>query len=44
MAGMNASLMRQYKSGNQYISGNHLSRIEEAIHKIAREMAAIKLI
>ena len=44
MAGMNASLMRQYKSGNQYISENQLSKIEEVIHKIAREMAAIKLI
>lgn len=44
MAGINASLMRQYKSGNQYISENQLSKIEEVIHKIAREMAAIKLI
>ena len=44
MAGINASLMRQYKSGNQYISENQLSKIEETIHKIAREMAAIKLI
>jgi len=44
VAGINASLMRQYKSGSQYISENQLSRIEEAIHKIAREMAAIKLI
>lgn len=44
LAGINASLMRQYKSGNQYISENQLSKIEEAIHKIACEMAAIKLI
>jgi len=44
MAGINASLMRQYKAGNQYISENQLSKIEEAIHKIAREMEAIKLI
>jgi len=44
MAGINASLMRQYKSGNQYISENQLAKIEEAVHKIAREMAAIKLI
>jgi predicted RNase H-like HicB family nuclease len=44
LAGINASLMRQYKSGNQYISENQLSKIEEAIHKIAREMAAIKLV
>ena len=44
MAGINASLMRQYKAGNQYISENQLSKIEEVIHKIAHEMAAIKLI
>ena len=44
MAGINASLMRQYKSGNQYISENQLAKIEEAVHKMAREMAAIKLI
>ncbi|MDD4971955.1 MAG: pilus assembly protein HicB [Paludibacter sp.] len=44
LAGINASLMRQYKSGNQYISETQLSKIEEAIHKIASEMAAIKLI
>ena len=44
VAGINASLMRQYKSGSQYISENQLSKIEDAIHKIAREMAAIKLI
>ena len=44
MAGINASLMRQYKSGNQYISENQLSKIEKAIHKMADEMAAIKLI
>jgi len=44
MAGLNASLMRQYNSGNQYISENQLSKIEEAFNKIAREMAAIKLI
>jgi predicted RNase H-like HicB family nuclease len=44
LAGINASLMRQYKSGNQYISENQLSKIEEVIHKIAREMADIKLV
>ena len=44
MAGINASLMRQYKSGSQYISENQLSKIEDTIHEIARAMAAIKLI
>jgi len=43
-AGINASLMRQYKSGNQYISENQVMKIEDALHKIAHEIAAIKLV
>lgn len=43
-AGINSSLMRQYKSGNQYISENQMLKIEEALHKIAREFAGIKLV
>ena len=44
IAGINASLMRQYKSGKQYISENQVMKIEDALHKIAHEMAAIKLV
>ena len=44
VAGINASLMRQYKSGNQYISENQVMKIENALHKIANEIAAIKLV
>ena len=44
VAGINASLMRQYKSGNQYISENQVMKIENALHKIANEIAAIKLL
>jgi predicted RNase H-like HicB family nuclease len=44
MAGINPSLMRQYKSGNQYISENQVLKIEGALHKIANEIAAIKLV
>lgn len=44
IAGINASLMRQYKSGNQYISENQVMKIEDALHKIANEIAAIKLV
>lgn len=44
VAGINASLMRQYKMGNQYISENQVSKIEDAFHKVAREFATIKLI
>jgi len=43
MVGINASLMRQYKTGNQYISENQISKIEEALHKMANEIGAIKL-
>jgi len=44
LVGINASLMRQYKSGNQYISENQITKIEDALHKIANEIAAIKLV
>lgn len=44
MAGINASLMRQYKTGKQYISENQVLKIEDALHKIANEIAAIKLV
>jgi predicted RNase H-like HicB family nuclease len=43
LVGINASLMRQYKSGNQYISENQISKIEDALHKMANEIGAIKL-
>lgn len=42
-AGINPSLMRQYKRG-QYISSQQVSKIQKAINKIGRELAAIKLI
>ncbi|HZK97525.1 MAG TPA: hypothetical protein VFC67_25210 [Prolixibacteraceae bacterium] len=44
VAGINSSLMRQYKTGKQYISENQVSKIEEAFHKMANEFATIKLI
>ena len=44
MAGINASLMRQYKSGNQYISENQILKIEATLHKIANEISEIKLV
>jgi predicted RNase H-like HicB family nuclease len=43
MVGINASLLRQYKTGNQYISENQISKIEAALHKMANEIAGIKL-
>jgi predicted RNase H-like HicB family nuclease len=44
MAGINPSLMRQYKTGRQYISESQINKIEKTLHKIANEMALIKLI
>lgn len=43
-AGINPSLMRQYKMGHQYISENQVLKIETALHKIAKEFAEIKLV
>lgn len=43
-AGINASLMRQYKTGNQYISETQVLKIETALHKLANEIAEIKLV
>ncbi|MEI7844711.1 MAG: type II toxin-antitoxin system HicB family antitoxin [Chloroflexota bacterium] len=44
VAGINASLLRQYKMGNQYISENQVLKIEDAFHKVANEFATIRLI
>lgn len=44
LVGINASLMRQYKSGKQYISENQILKIEDTLHKIANEISAIKLV
>ena len=42
-AGINPSLMRQYKKG-QYVSEKQVSKIHAAIHKIGRELASVKLV
>lgn len=42
-AGVNPSLMRQYKRG-QYVSEKQASKIQEAIHKIGRELLAVRLV
>ena len=41
--GINASLMRQYKSGNTYISDARLHEIESEIHKIGKEFCSLSL-
>ena len=42
-AGINSSLMRQYKMGETYISENQISRIEHTLHSLGNELKAIKL-
>lgn len=42
-AGINPSLMRQYKRG-QYVSEKQASKIQEAVHKIGQELLAIRLV
>ena len=42
-AGINAALMRQYKSCSTYISESRAKKIEEALHTIGKELSAISL-
>jgi len=42
-AGINASLMRQYRMGKTYISENQIKKIESALHSLGNELLAIKL-
>ena len=43
MSGINPSLMRQYKRG-QYISEKQVLKIQTAIHKIGKELLAVRLV
>lgn len=42
-AGINSSLMRQYRMGNTYISENQTYKIENTLHALGKELAAINL-
>ena len=42
-AGINPSLMRQYKRG-QYVSEKQASKIQTAIHRIGKELLAVRLV
>ena len=42
-AGINASLLRQYKTGDTYISEAQAKKIESALHRIGEELTAISL-
>ena len=43
-AGMNASLLRQYKSGGTYISEHQALKIENALHRCGAELMSLSLI
>ena len=42
-AGINASLMRQYRMGNTYISENQTKKIKKALHKLGKELMSVEL-
>lgn len=42
--GINATLMRQYKKGDTYISEAQLEKIEKGIHSLGNELTALKLV
>ena len=42
-AGINPSLMRQYRMGKTYISENQIGKIENTLHSLGNELAAIRL-
>ena len=41
--GINPSLMRQYKSGDTYISEDQVRKIENGLQTLGKEMAKVKL-
>jgi hypothetical protein len=43
-AGVNASLLRQYKSGGVYISEKQALKIETALHRCGEELLSLSLI
>ena len=42
-AGINPSLMRQYRMGKTYISEVQINKIESALHSLGNDLASIKL-
>ena len=42
-AGINPSLMRQYRMGKTYISENQINKIKNTLHSLGDELASIKL-
>lgn len=42
--GLNASLLRHYKKGGVYISDAQLAKIEDGIHRLGKELSALRLL
>lgn len=42
--GMNASLLRQYRQGNTYISEKQAEKIERGIHSLGESLASVSLL
>lgn len=42
--GINDSLMRQYRRGDTHISDKQLKKIEDGIHRLATELATLRLV
>lgn len=44
MIGINATLMRQYKRGDTYISETQMGRIEDGLHRVGKELTELRLL
>ena len=43
-AGMNPGLLRHYKAGSKHPSAEQVRRIEDAVHRLAKELADVHLV
>ncbi len=43
IVGINATLLRQYKQGNTYVSDKQIEKIETGIHQLGKELCELKL-
>jgi len=44
LIGMDASLLRHHKGGGVYLSAKQVGRIEEGLHRLGRELSAVRLL
>lgn len=42
--GINDALMRQYRRGGTYISDAQLSRIEQGVHELGKQLSSLRLV